>query len=139
METIFDILEKLSKFSKEEIQYGLLQLMLQEKIRFTEINAAYTQYLERIKQDNDLKLSDANTCTLCLLNHFKKENKNNHADIHWALHNLNESKQFQMQTLNEKFGYNKEEDCKFSYYWRGKPINNLLKYEKSIIQNSQGT
>ena len=93
-------------------------MMLKGKIDYVSISKAYVDVLEKIKENYRLKLSDANSCCLSLLMNINKENKHNHADIHWALYNLNESKQFQMQSLNEKFGYNKDEDCKYSFYYR---------------------
>ncbi|MCQ2257870.1 MAG: hypothetical protein MJZ41_07755 [Bacteroidaceae bacterium] len=120
MEDIFAILDKLLKMPKEYLHYALIKLMIEDKIDFIEMNKVYVEYLEMQNKDKALKLSDANSCTLSLLMNFKKENKHNHADIHWALYNLNESKQFQMDSLNEKFNYNKEEDCKFSFYYRDK-------------------
>lgn len=114
----FELLELLIEKPKAEIEYALLALLLKGKINFVTLNKMYVQSLEAITEDQKLKLSDANSCTCALLNHISKENKSNHADIHWALHNLNESNQFHMQRLNEKFGYDKENDCKYSYYWR---------------------
>ena len=92
----------------------------QGKIEYVDLSKAYVSFLEAAREDSELKLSDANGCTLSLLTHISKENKSNKSSIHWALYNLNESKQFQMQSLNEKFGYDKDEDCKLSFYWREK-------------------
>lgn len=116
----FELLELLLEKPKAEIEYALLALLLKGKIDFVTLNKMYVQSLEAISADQKLKLCDANSCTCALLNHISKEDKSNHADIHWALHNLNESRQFQMQRLNEKFVYDKENDCKYSYYWREK-------------------
>lgn len=118
MENIFELFDKLLKFPKELIQVVLIQLMIKGKIDFLDINKAYVKYLEVEKEDKTLKLADANSCTLNLLNHIKKETESNKANIHWALYNLNMSKQFNMKSLNEKFGYNEENDCKYSFYWR---------------------
>lgn len=127
---IFELTEKLCEKSEEEIEYALVSMMLKKKIDFIQINKAYVKYLESISEDRKLKLIDANTCTLALLTNIKTENKSNHADVHWALHNLNESKQFNMSKLNEKFGYDKENDCKYSFYWRETHHKNS-NYEKN--------
>lgn len=119
MET-FELIEQLSKKSKVEIEYALLSLMIDNKIDFVSLNNAYVKYLEMKTDDMKSKLTDANCCTLSLLSNFKKETKANHPEIHWALYNLNESGQFNMQGLNKKFGYDKETDCKYSSYWREK-------------------
>lgn len=116
----FELLEELSQKSRDEIQYAILALMIKGKINFTDVNNAYVKFLEYEREDNELKLADANSCTLSLLTGINKETNTNKPNIHWALHNLNESRQFNMQSLNEKFGYNKDEDCKFSFYWREK-------------------
>lgn len=120
MNNIFKLFDELLKLPKEYIHYVLVQLMINGKIDFVTINKAYIEYLETEKDDKALKLADANTCTLSLLTNFNKETKSNHADIHWALYNLNKSNQFNMKSLNEKFGYDEENDCKYSFYWREK-------------------
>lgn len=119
IEQTLKLLEQLCKLPKEDIEYAMTLLLAQGKLDFVTINSAYVKYLELVNKDNKLKLADANTCTMSLLSQVvKKKNSHNYAAIHWALHNLNESKQFQMDTLNEKFGYDKEKDCEFSFYWR---------------------
>lgn len=120
MDNVFELFNKLLKLPKEHIHYALVQLMTQGKIDFLTINKAYIEYLEIEKDDKELKLADANTCTLSLLANFKRETKSSHADIHWALYNLNKSNQFNMKSLNERFGYDEENDCKYSFYWREK-------------------
>lgn len=120
MDNIFELFNKLLKLPKEHIHFALVQLMIQGKIDFLTINKAYIEYLETEKDDKALKLADANSCTLSLLTNFKEETKSSHADIHWALYNLNKSNQFNMKKLNEKFGYDEENDCKYSLYWREK-------------------
>jgi len=116
--TTIELLEELSKQPKEEIEYALLSLLIKKKFDFITLNEQYVKYLEMQNNDKDLKLSDANTCTLSLLLHFCKENESNRKDIHWALYNLNESKQFNMKTLNKRFNYDKEKDCEYSFYYR---------------------
>lgn len=119
IEQTLKLLDQLSKLPKEDIEYAMTLLLTQNKLDFVTINSAYVKYLELKDKDNKLKLADANTCTMALLNEVnKKKSQHNYTAIHWALYNLNESKQFQMTTLNEKFGYNPEKDCEYSFYWR---------------------
>lgn len=124
METVFELLDKLLKCPQEEIDFALFELLRKGKIDFLSLNKAYVNYLESNKRDRELKLADANACTAALLTNFKKENKHNHADIHWALYNLNISKQFNMARLNEKFSYDESQDCNYSFYWRETHGNN---------------
>lgn len=123
MNELIELLERISTYPKEIVQYGLSYLMMQGKIDFTSLSKVYVEYLEASNKDKAEKLADANTCTMSLLTHIKKENKSNHAAIHWALHNLNESKMFQMGELNKKFSYDKENDCEYSFYYRTKQKN----------------
>lgn len=109
---------------QEEVEYALLELMLVGKMDFLTINKVYVNYLEALSKDTALKLADANCCTAALLGNIRKENKGNHADIHWALYNLNQSNQFNMNHLNEKFGYDESKDCNYSFYFRETHDNN---------------
>lgn len=114
------LLDKLCKYNSDVLQSALLYMMQCGKIDFLSLSKAYVEYLEASNKDKAEKLADANTCTMALLTNIKSENKSNHADIHWALYNLNESKMFNMQKLNEKFSYDKENDCEYSFYYRNK-------------------
>ena len=80
-------------------------------------------------QNNDLKdrLTESNTSILELILNLvtPKSKKKSVVDlankaIHRGLYNLNTSRQFNMQSLNEKFNYNEDEDKKLSWYWRSK-------------------
>lgn len=116
----FKVLERLSTFKKSTIQLVLGELLKQEKLDFVDLSTAYVRYLQGVREDSKLKLADANSCTLSLLSGIRKETKNNKSAVHWALYNLNESRQFQMNDLNEKFGYDKDKDCNLSFYYREK-------------------
>ena len=80
-------------------------------------------------KNNDLKdrLVESNSSILDLIHNLvmpksKKKSTIDYANkaIHRGLYNLNTSRQFNMQSLNEKFNYNEDEDKKLSWYWRYK-------------------
>lgn len=48
---IIQLKEELSKKSKEEIQFLLYLLLVEEKISFTSLTSAYVAYLEHVKDD----------------------------------------------------------------------------------------
>lgn len=114
----FELLQELLKKTPEEINECILLLMLQGKLDFLTVNAAYTKCLEMSRKDNSLLMAEKNTSIYELLSLFRKENRRNSNAIHRALYNLNESNSFQMQDINERFGYNEEVDKKLSMYWR---------------------
>ena len=114
----FELLKELLKKSSDEINYGILVLMLKGKLDFNRVNAAYVESLERLRKDNKLLLAEKDLSIYDLLSSVRKESKTNHNAVHRALYNLNESNAFNMQDINEKFGYDKEKDCKLSMYWR---------------------
>lgn len=116
----FELLEELSKKPKEELKYALLALLLNGKIDFTTVNAAYIQSLEHIKEDSLNQLIEAETCVMEAL--LDNENRTKHKRTHiqrW-LYLLNKSRRFNMQGLNDKYGYNEEEAKEYSWYERNK-------------------
>lgn len=117
----FELIELLAQKPKEEIKYSLLILMLKGKIDFIDINAAYVDCLERQNDDKLNKLVEAETCILESF-HCKKSNKKDYDMKHTqrCLYLLNQSKRFQMQTLNEKYEYNEEKAKEYSWYERNK-------------------
>lgn len=120
----FELIEELSNKPKEEIRYALLALMLKDKIDFIDLNYSYVEYLNSIKEDRLNQLIEAETCVIESF-HRKKSNKNE-CDIKHTqrcLYLLNQSKRFQMDELNEKYGYNEEEARKYSWYERNKDNN----------------
>lgn len=105
MET-FELLEKLSDKSKQEIEFALTVLMLKEKIDFVNVSNSYVACLEQIKEDRLNQLIEAETCVLESFRH-KKGNKNEDDRKHTqrCLYFLNQSKRLNMNTLNEKYEY----------------------------------
>lgn len=117
----FELIEELSNKPNEEIKYALLALMLKDKIDFIDLNASYVEYLNSIKEDRLNQLIEAETCVLeSFIDKIggKKENDIKHTQR--CLYLLNQSKRFQMDKLNEKYGYNEEEAKKYSWYERNK-------------------
>lgn len=117
----FELIEELSNKSKEEIKYALLTLMLKGKFDFLDLNSAYVECLDSIKEDRLNKLIEAETCVLESFM-YKKGVKNERDLKHTqrCLYLLNQSKRFQMDKLNEKYGYNEEEAKKYSWYEQNK-------------------
>lgn len=117
----FEIIELLAQKPKEEIKYSLLILMLKGKIDFIDINAAYVDCLERQNEDKLNQLIESETCVLESF-HCKKSNKKDYDMKHTqrCLYLLNQSKRFQMQTLNEKYEYNEEKAKEYSWYEQNK-------------------
>lgn len=120
----FELIEELSNKPKEEIRYALLALMMKDKIDFIDLNASYVQYLNAIKEDRLNQIIEAETCVLESF-HRKKGNKNEYDVKHTqrCLYLLNQSNRFQINGLNEKYGYNEEEAKKYSWYEWNKSIN----------------
>lgn len=102
----FELLEQLSKKPKNEVEYGLLVLMMQGKIDFLSVQQAYVQYLEQLKERNLLQQIEAETCVMESLMYSRKpKNEQEEISIQRRLYLLNKSKRFQMNRLNEKFNY----------------------------------
>lgn len=120
MET-FELLEKLSEKSKQEIEFSLTVLMLKEKIDFVNVSNSYVACLEQIKEDRLNQIIEAETCVLESFMH-KKGNKreDNRKHTQRCLYLLNQSKRFNMGKLNEKYEYDEELGKKMSWYERNK-------------------
>ena len=123
--SIFEILDELLKCSNEEIDYAILSLMIKKKLDSHRVFDLYMKAIEYDREDIKDKLIESNSTILNLLTTLKhpkskKEVTNKYADmaIHRALYNLNLSKQFQMEKMNEKYGYDEEKDKHLSWYWR---------------------
>lgn len=121
MKNIFELIEDLSKYDSKEIEFALECLMLSQKIDFIRLNNAYVRSLEKIKEDNLNKLIEAETCVLGSFI-YKKGNKKeeDHKHTQRCLYLLNESKRFNMHSLNEKYSYDKEFGKEMSWYEREK-------------------
>lgn len=122
---IFQIIDELLKKSNEEIDYAILSLMINKKLDSHRVFDLYMQSIEFDNDDLKDRLIESNTSILDLLVNLKepKSKKGSikqltYNAIHRALYNLNISKQFNMNKMNEKYGYNEDEDKKLSWYWR---------------------
>lgn len=105
----FELLEQLSKKPKNEIEYGLLMLMMQGKIYFLSVQQAYVQYLEQLKERNLCEKIEAETCVMESLMYSRKpKNEQEEISVQRRLYLLNQSKRFQMNKLNKKFNYDEE-------------------------------
>jgi len=124
---IFELLNELLKKTNEEIDYAILYLMIKGKLDSHRVFNLYMKCIEHNNNDLKDRLTESNTSILDLILNLEKPKSKKRltvelADkaIHRGLYNLNTSKQFNMQSLNEKFNYNEEEDKKLSWYWRTK-------------------
>lgn len=126
MET-FELLEKLSEKSKQEIEFALTVLMLKEKIDFVNVSNSYVACLEQIKEDRFNQLREAEICVAESFNH-KKGNKNEDDRKHTqrCLYLLNQAKRYNMIGLNRKYEYDEELGKQMSWYERNKEGTNLL-------------
>lgn len=117
----FELLEELCKKPNQEIKYGLLALMLKDKIDFIDLNACYVEYLNSIKEDRLNQLIEAESCVLESF-YRKKGNKREYDKKHTqrCLYLLNQSNSFNMTDLNEKYEYDEEFGKKMSIYERNK-------------------
>ena len=123
--SIFEIIDELLKCSNEEIDYAILSLMIKKKLDSHRVFDLYMKAIEYDRGDIKDKLIESNSTILNLLTTLKHPKSkemvtNKYADmaIHRALYNLNISKQFQMEKLNEKYRYDEEKDKHLSWYWR---------------------
>lgn len=126
----FELLEELLKKSDVEINVGLLYLLKKKKINFIRLSNLYTQYLEESFDDCLNKLVEAETCVMesffdkKLVSHSPDELKGdkltNYQHTQRSLYLLNQSKRFNMDSLNSKFHYNKDIGKQMSWYERNK-------------------
>lgn len=117
----FEIIEELSKKSKDEIKYALLSLLLTDKIDYVDLSVAYVECLNSIKEDRLNQLVEAETCVCESLLYDKFPKKKAVQDsIQRRLYLMNQSKRFNMTSLNEKFSYDEEKAKELSWYYRNK-------------------
>lgn len=121
MENPFVLIEKLLQFDKEIISLTLLEFLKTGKIDFIELSNAYTQYLKCKEEDTELRLIEAETCILETFHLKHTTDKTlrkglDHSNTQRCLYLLNQSRRFNMSTLNEKYGYDEEVGKKASYY-----------------------
>lgn len=125
MEDAFTLLNKLLTRPNDEIDIAILILMIKGKLNSHKVFDLYMKAIEHDKNDLKDRLIESNTNILDLILNLKKPSSKQKdvislADkaIHRGLYNLNTSRQFNMKSLNEKYGYNEDEDKKLSWYWR---------------------
>lgn len=117
----YEVLEELLKKSQHEIEFCLTSLMLKDKIDFVQVSNAYTQALNIIKEDQLNQLIEAEACVMQTF--FHKLGGKKDADRQMTqrlLYLLNQSKRFQMQSLNEQYAYDEEAGKAASWYERNK-------------------
>ena len=124
---VFQLLELLSKKSKEEIEFALVALMISNKIDFINVSNSYVQTLKRINEDNSNKNIEANSSMMGILTLMRNKKKFSEAEdraIQRCLYILNKSNSFNMQMLNEDLHYIGDEKAKeFSWYEENKKID----------------
>jgi len=123
----FELLNELLKKTNEEIDYAILYLMIKGKLDSHRMFDLYMKCIEHNNDDLKDSLTESNTSILDLILNLEKPKSKRNEDviladkaIHRGLYNLNTSRQFNMQSLNEKYNYNEEVDKKLSWYWRTK-------------------
>lgn len=123
----FELLNELLKKTNEEIDYVILELMVNNKLDSHKVFDLYMKCIEHKNNDLNDKLTESNTNILDLILNLvtPKSKKKSVVDcankaIHRGLYNLNTSRLFNMKSLNEKYGYNEDEDKKLSWYWRSR-------------------
>ena len=130
LEKTLAIIEELSKQPKDEINYSIYILLLRKVIDYPTISKFYVNALEKINQDSTNFIVEGETCILehlINLEYGEKGKKKRNFDygrfgetlkntIQRSLYFLNKFKRFNMDSLNEKFHYNKEEAKKLSWY-----------------------
>lgn len=124
---ITEVIDELMEHPNEEIEYAILKLMVEHKLDSHKVFDLYMKAIEIDNEDKKDRLCESNTTILDLLINLKEPKSKREITkkyarnaIHRALYNLNISKQFNMGKMNEKYGYNEDEDKKLSWYWRMK-------------------
>lgn len=124
---IFELLNELLKKTNEEIDYAILYLMIKGKLDSHRMFDLYMKHIEHNNNDLKDRLTESNTSILDLILNLAmpKSKRKSTVDlankaIRRGLYNLNSSRLFNMQSLNEKYNYNEDEDKKLSWYWRDK-------------------
>lgn len=121
---IIQLKEELSKKNSEEIQFLLHLLLIEGKFSFTDLTKVYVAYLEYVKEDNQNKLIEAETCVLeSFLYNKDDDDEASHKSALRALYLLNQSKRFNgLDDWNKKYGYDEKEAKQLSWYERNKQI-----------------
>lgn len=123
----FELLNELLKKSNEEVDYAILELMINGKLDSHRMFDLYMKCIEHNNNDLKDRLTESNTSILDLILNLEKPKSKKRSTVELAdkairrgLYNLNSSRLFNMQSLNEKYNYNEDEDKKLSWYWRTK-------------------
>ena len=116
-ELIIQLLDK----SNEDIQDVLTILMINKKLSFTDLNKSYVNYLEYTNANKEKALVESNIC-LCLMMSLA-ENKETLSEteneaVQRGLYKLNQSKLFNMDSLNKKLNYIGDEKAKLLSSWK---------------------
>ena len=120
----FDLINELTQRTPDELEYAIFILLVQKKIDYKQISDNYVKALELWNKDKEKQFSEA---CMCVLESFSRKRRNDtdydKKAIQRALYLLNQSRRFNMEKLNEKYGYNEEEAKKLSCYEREKEGN----------------
>lgn len=118
----FELIENLAEKPNAEIKYALMILMQKKKIDFLDLNAAYVDYISGIEEDRLNQLIEAETCVMESLFYDKnnKKSKGNVSSIQRRLYLLNQSKRFNMDSMNSAFEYDEEKAKSYSWYEKNK-------------------
>lgn len=120
-----DVYHKIKEWKTDNIRYLFFLLLCEKKVSFKELSESYVEALEFDNTDKLKQLIEAETCVLeNIVCSNKPKNQTHKNAIQRSLYLLNKSKRFQMEDLNERFGYDEEEAKKLSWYERDK--NNEL-------------
>lgn len=116
-----ELLSKLSQLSKDAIEYALEKLLCDGKIDYVNLSNAYIQSLNTMKKDQSSLLSEAyGVVCQYIVKQRKPQSKRESDLVQRALYLLNQSHQFNMGDINNKFSYNKEYARTLSCYEREK-------------------
>ena len=125
----YELIEELSKRSREEIEIALTILMKRGKIDFLSVNKAYVNMLEKIREDQIEQLSEANGLILLPFlgrkavkseDSDKTKGKSHYRYTQEALYWLNKSRMFNMQSTNKEFSYDEDYGKQQCAYERNK-------------------
>lgn len=120
-----DVYHKIKEWKTDNIRYLFFLLLCEKKVSFKELSESYVEALEVDNTDKLKQLIEAETCVLeNIVCSNKPKNQTHQNAIQRSLYLLNKSNRFQMEELNEKFGYDEKEAKKLSWYERDK--NNEL-------------
>jgi hypothetical protein len=120
-----DVYHKIKEWKTDNIRYLFFLLLCEKKVSFKELSESYVEALEVDNTDKLKQLIEAETCVLeNIVCSNKPKNQTHQNAIQRSLYLLNNSNRFQMEKLNEKFGYDEEKAKKLSWYERDK--NNEL-------------